>query len=126
MKTLGETVILAEGTEKEILAGSDEARGAPDRPRPPGAEETGTRALTFEAAPHLLAAEAVEAGAGPELLPRAGKASSFEVSTGSGVAGWRVLAGAEVEDAAGALLPREGKGSGAPSRPWRYRQEENR
>lgn len=85
VKTLGETVILAEGTENEILAGSDEASGAPDRPSPPGADETGTRAFTFEAeaAAHLLDAGAVDVAAGAELAPRAGKASWLAVSTGS-------------------------------------------
>lgn len=77
--------MLTEGTEKEILEGSDEARGAPDRPSPPGADETGALAFTFEAeaAAHLLDAGAVEATAGPALLPRAGKASWLAVSTGS-------------------------------------------
>lgn len=77
VKALGETVILAEGTEKEMLAGSDEARGAPDRPSPPGAEETGTRAFTLEAEAeaHLLEAGAVDVWAGAELAPSAGKAS---------------------------------------------------
>lgn len=85
VKTLGETVILAEGTEKEMVDGKDEARGAPDRPSPPGAEETGALAFTFEAeaAAHLLEAGAVEVAAGAALLPRAGKASWLAVSTGS-------------------------------------------
>jgi hypothetical protein len=103
--------------------------GAPLRPRPPAGAILPLEVLTAEG----FEDQAEIAGlamlvAAPAEGPREGKASSELASTGAGAEEPDPLAleAVEVDLGAGLLLPRVGKGSGAPSSPCRWKVSESR